>query len=128
MIFPLLRLELRQNVLSAASVVIAFLITLPIARLVSAATGLETAKALEAILSAWILIGLPLAAALIGASAGVRAASPSARECEALLPGAPPCPWERPSFFFSHSPSLCSPRPKYLLPDSAMSLDRFGTA
>jgi len=89
MIFPLLRLELRQNVLSAASVAIAFFITLPIARLVSAATGLETAKALEAILSAWILIGLPLAAALIGASAGARAASSSAREREALLPVSP---------------------------------------
>jgi len=84
--FPLLKLELRKNRLSAASVAAAFLVTLPVSRLVASATGMEPAKALEAIMIGWMLLGSPFAAALIASSAGAATASRDAREAEALLP------------------------------------------
>jgi hypothetical protein len=87
--FPLLKLELRKNRLSAAAIAASFLVTLPVSRLVASATGMEPAKALEAILLGWMLLGSPFAAALIASSAGAQTASRDAREAEALLPAAP---------------------------------------
>jgi len=89
MIIPLIRLELRKNVLSAASAAAAFLVTLPVCRLVSSSTGLEIRYSLDAALTAWIILGLPLAAALIGASSGASSASRDALDCEAILPPSP---------------------------------------
>jgi hypothetical protein len=86
---PLIRLELRKNRLAAASAAAAFLVTLPVCRLVSAATGLELKLSLDAGLTAWVLLGVPLAAALIGASSGAAAGSRDANDCEALLPPSP---------------------------------------
>ncbi|MDD5303146.1 MAG: hypothetical protein PHS14_08550 [Elusimicrobia bacterium] len=85
----LMRLELRKNGLAAASAAAAFLITLPVCRLVSAATGLELRLSLDAALTAWILLGVPLAAALIGAASGAASASRDALDAEALLPPSP---------------------------------------
>lgn len=87
--FPLLSLELRKNRLSAASVAAAFLVTLPVSRLVAGTTGMEPARALEAILLGWMILGSPLAAALIASSAGAQTASRDDREAEALLPVSP---------------------------------------
>lgn len=89
MSIPLIRLELRKNRLAAASAAAAFLVTLPVCRLVSAETGLELKLSLDAALTAWVLLGVPLAAALIGAASGASAASRDANECEALLPPSP---------------------------------------
>lgn len=89
MSIPMIRLELRKNRLAAASAAAAFLVTLPVCRLVSAATGLELKLSLDAGLTAWVLVGVPLAAALIGAASGASAASREATECEALLPPSP---------------------------------------
>lgn len=86
---PLIRLELRKNRLAAASAAAAFLVTLPVCRLVSAATGLELKLALDAGLTAWVLAGVPLAAALIGAASGAASGSRDALDCEALLPPSP---------------------------------------
>lgn len=86
MTLPLIRLELRKNRLAAASAAAAFLVTLPVCRLVSSATGLEMRLSLDAALTAWVLLGVPLAAALIGASSGAAAASRDSIEAEALLP------------------------------------------
>lgn len=85
----LVRLELRKNGLAAASAAAAFLVTLPVCRLVSASTGLELRHSLDAALTAWVLVGVPLAAALIGASSGASAASRDALEAEGLLPPSP---------------------------------------
>lgn len=85
----LLRLELRKNWLAAASVAAAFFITLPVSRLVAAASGLQTFKALEAILYAWVLIGLPFAALLIGGAAGAQAAARDVHDAESVLPVSP---------------------------------------
>lgn len=82
-------LELRKNRLAAASAAAAFLVTLPVCRLVSAATGLELKLSLDAALTGWLLAGVPLAAALIGASSGSAAASRDAVETEGLLPLSP---------------------------------------
>jgi hypothetical protein len=87
--FPLLKLELRKSRLSAASAAAAFLITLPVCQLVSASTGLELRLSLDAALTAWVLLGVPLAAALIGASSGSTAATRDSLEAEALLPLSP---------------------------------------
>ncbi len=84
--FPLLNLELRKNRLSAASIAAAFFVTLPVARLVASATGMESANALATILIAWTFVGLPFAAALIGATAGAGTAADEAAAMEALLP------------------------------------------
>lgn len=89
MTLPLLRLELRKNFLSAVSAVAAFLVTLPMCRLVTASTGLTLALSIEAALTAWVLLGVPLAAALIGASCGAAAAARETVEAEALLPLSP---------------------------------------
>lgn len=86
MILPMIRLELRKNRLAAASAAAAFLVTLPVCRFVSSATGLELRLSLDAGLTAWVLLGVPLAAALIGASSGAAAASRDTLESEALLP------------------------------------------
>ncbi len=87
--FPLLGLELRKNRLAAASVVAAFVITLPVSRLVASATGMESANALSTILLAWTFLGVPFAAVLIGATAGAGTASAGSRGAEALLPASP---------------------------------------
>lgn len=87
--FPLLTLELRKNRLSAASVVAAFLVTLPVAGLVASVTGMESAKALEAILIGWMLLGSPFAAALIASSVGAQTGSKAESDAEALLPVSP---------------------------------------
>ena len=87
--FPLLSLELRKNRLSAASVTAAFLVTLPVARLVASVTGMEPAKALEAILIGWMLLGSPFAAALIASSVGAQTGSRTESDAEALLPVSP---------------------------------------
>lgn len=89
MSIPMIRLELRRNRLAAASAAAAFLVTLPVSRLVSTATGLEPRLSLDAALTGWILLGLPLAAALIGASSGAASGSPQARDAESLLPPSP---------------------------------------
>ncbi|MBI2387784.1 MAG: hypothetical protein HYV14_17500 [Elusimicrobia bacterium] len=89
MSFPMIRLELRKNRLAAASAAAAFLVTLPVCRLVSATTGLELKLSLDAALTAWVLLGVPLAAALIGAASGASAASREANDCEAILPLSP---------------------------------------
>lgn len=89
MSIPMIRLELRRNRLAAASAAAAFLVTLPVSRLVSTATGLEARLSLDAALTGWILLGLPLAAALIGASSGAASGSPEARDAESLLPPSP---------------------------------------
>lgn len=86
---PLMRLELRKNGLAAASAAAAFLVTLPVCRLVSASTGLELRHSLDAALTGWALLGVPLAAALIGASSGSSAASRDTVDAEALLPPSP---------------------------------------
>lgn len=87
--FPLLRLEIRKNGLSAASAAAAFLITLPVSLLVSSATGLEPRLSLDAGLTAWVLLGVPLAAVLIGASSGSATGSADAVAAEGLLPRSP---------------------------------------
>ncbi len=84
--FPLLSLEIRKNRLAAASVVAAFLVTLPVARLVASTTGMEAGNALSTILIGWAFVGLPFAAALIGATAGSGTASSGNAGIEALLP------------------------------------------
>lgn len=89
MSIPLIRLELRKNRLAAASAAAAFLVTLPVCRLVSAATGLEMRLSLDAGLTAWVLAGIPLAAALIGAASGAASGSRDSLECEAILPPSP---------------------------------------
>lgn len=89
MTLPLIRLELRKNRLAAASAAAAFLVTLPVCRLVSSATGLELSLSLDAALTAWVLLGVPLAAALIGAASGAAAGSRGALEAEGLLPPSP---------------------------------------
>lgn len=89
MTLPLIRLELRKNRLAAASAAAAFLVTLPVCRLVSSATGLELRLSLDAALTAWVLLGVPLAAALIGASSGAAAASRDAVDAEGPLPASP---------------------------------------
>lgn len=89
MSIPMIRLELRKNRLAAASAAAAFLVTLPVCRLVSAATGLELKLSLDAGLTAWVLVGVPLAAALIGAASGAASGSRDALDCEALLPPSP---------------------------------------
>jgi hypothetical protein len=86
MTLELLRLEWRRNRLSAAAMAAAFLLTIPVAGLVSSTTGMEPGRAREALLVAWELLGLPLAACLIGAAAGAAASSRDAVEAEALLP------------------------------------------
>ncbi|MBI3565669.1 MAG: hypothetical protein HY079_10775, partial [Elusimicrobia bacterium] len=82
----LLRLEFRRNRLSALSAALAFLATLPVCRLVSSTTGLEPRLAVEAALTAWMLVGAPLAAVLIGAASGAASASAEAVDAEAPLP------------------------------------------
>ncbi|MDP3542556.1 MAG: hypothetical protein Q8T11_08845 [Elusimicrobiota bacterium] len=86
---PLIRLELRKNRLAAASAAAAFLVTLPVCRLVSSATGLELRLSLDAALTGWVLLGVPLAAALIGAASGAASGSRDALEAEGLLPPSP---------------------------------------
>jgi hypothetical protein len=90
MTFELFRLEWRRNRLSAAAMAAAFLLTLPVADLVSSTTGMEPGRAREALLLAWHLLGLPLAACLVGAAAGAAAAAREAVEAEALLPASAP--------------------------------------
>lgn len=89
MTFPLIRLELRKNRLAAASAGAAFLVTLPVCGLVSAATGLELELSLDAAMTGWVLAGVPLAAALIGASSGSAAGARDALDAEGLLPPSP---------------------------------------
>lgn len=85
----MISVELRRNALAAASVFVAFLVTLPVSRLISDATGLTTARSLEAVVIAWLTAGLGLAATLVGASAGAQTAADGARDAEALLPLSP---------------------------------------
>lgn len=87
--FPLLSLELRKNRLAAAAVLAAFVVTLPVARLVSSVTGMEASRAFEAVLLVWMILGTPFAVALVASSAGAETASKDARESEALWPVSP---------------------------------------
>lgn len=81
----LLALELRKNVLAAASLGLAFVasLTLGALREESAAAGLGGA------LTLWRFIAVPLGACLIGGACGAGLSSPHARERESALPVSP---------------------------------------
>ncbi len=80
------RLEVRKHRLMLGGVAGAFLVSLPLAALSSRVYGIAAASAIDGILTLWTLFGLPLAAAIYGATAGAGLRETGAEEAEAPLP------------------------------------------
>jgi hypothetical protein len=82
----LVALELRKNRLTLIGLALVFLLMAPLALLVAPRAGYGPRAAVDAGLILWTLAGLPLAAAVLGASAGASLRAEASREAEAPLP------------------------------------------
>lgn len=85
----LIRLELRKQKLAFAGLFAAFLITLPLAWLGAVIGHVDRRSTIDAVFLFWTLVGLPGAAALLGASAGTGLRAEPAAPAEAVLPVSP---------------------------------------
>lgn len=80
------RLEGRKHRLMFGGLAAAFLASLPLAALSGRAYEIPAGSALDGMLTLWTFVGLPLAAAIYGATAGAGLRAPAVEEAEAPLP------------------------------------------
>jgi hypothetical protein len=85
----MLRLELRKQRLAFIGLAAAFVVTLPLAWLGAAIGHVDRRATIDALFLFWTLVGLPAAAALLGASAGAGLRAEPAAPAESVLPMAP---------------------------------------
>ncbi len=82
----LIALELRKNRLTLIGLALGFVLVPPLSLLVAPRAGYGPAAAVEAGLVLWTLAGLPLAAVVLGASAGAGLRAEATREAEEPFP------------------------------------------
>ncbi|MCX5797634.1 MAG: hypothetical protein NTY77_19255 [Elusimicrobia bacterium] len=87
--FELPRLELRKQRLAFVGLAAAFIVTLPLAWLGAVIGHADRRAAIDALFLFWTTVGLPGAAALLGASAGVGLRAEPAAAAESVLPASP---------------------------------------
>lgn len=80
------RLEGRKHRLMFGGLAAAFLASLPLAALSGRVYEIPAGSALDGMLTLWTFVGLPLAAAIYGATAGAGLRAPTAEDAEAPLP------------------------------------------
>ncbi|MDE2511683.1 MAG: hypothetical protein KGL74_11230, partial [Elusimicrobia bacterium] len=83
----LISLELRKNRLTLIGLAAACALIPPLSLAVAAEKGIALRVALQAGTWWWVIVGLPISAAVFGASAGAGLRSADVREAEAPLPG-----------------------------------------
>jgi hypothetical protein len=85
----MIRLELEKQRLALVGLFAAFVVTLPLAWLGAAIGQVDRGAAVDAVFLFWTLVGLPVAAALLGASAGAGLRAEPAALAESVLPVSP---------------------------------------
>jgi hypothetical protein len=85
----MLLLELRKQKLGFVGLAAAFVVTIPLARLGAAFGHVDQRAAIDAMFLFWTLVGLPAAAALLGAAAGAGLRAEPAAAAESVLPVPP---------------------------------------